>query len=154
VRYLVAVVLAGAVLTPALLASAWRTAGGPALAGSPLRRRSPVVLLAAVPVVVLTLITAWPPAFKTVSATECVRPARPAETRKLEIVYGRFDELAAADVLARRARAVGYADAQALPDGCGRWKVVNPAVDSYSGGAAAVEEGRRAGLNGVLELAG
>lgn len=83
---------------------------------------------------------------------ECARAARAGEERELEIVYGRFDSAGQAEELAERARTIGYRDTTAEPDGCGRWKVANGAVDSYSGGADAIEEGRRAGLDGVLEV--
>jgi hypothetical protein len=75
------------------------------------------------------------------------------ETRELEIVYGRFDRQPEAEVLAARARAIGYGDTTAEPDGCGRWKVANGAVDTFAGGSDAVAEGARAGLEGRLEVA-
>lgn len=85
--------------------------------------------------------------------SECVVAARPGDERELEIVYGRFDDLGSAEAMAEQARAVGYADAIAVADGCGRWKAINPQVDSYEGGSDAVAEGERAGLPGRLEVA-
>lgn len=115
--------------------------------------RPAVVALAAGPVVLYVAVVVAGGAPRFVSAGECVRPATAGETRELEIVYGRFDRHPEAEALAARARAVGYRDTVAEPDGCGRWKVVNGAVDSYAGGADAVEEGARAGLEGRLEIA-
>lgn len=112
-----------------------------------------LALIVAVPLLLYPIVTAGgtPPVF--VHVSECSDRASPGETRELEIVYGRFADQAAADELAERARAMGYRDTLSEPDGCGRWKAVNGAVDSYEGGRDAVEEGRRAGLEGELELA-
>jgi hypothetical protein len=109
-----------------------------------------LALIVAIPLLVFPFVWGVP---HFVSPGDCVRVARPGETRELEIVYGRFDGPAEAEALAEHARAIGYRDTTAGPDGCGRWKVVNSAVDSYTGGADAVAEGARAGLPGRLELA-
>lgn len=100
------------------------------------------------------LVAGWPLDVKTASTSECVVVARPGDDRKLEISYGHYDDYASAAAVADHARSIGYSDAVALPDGCGRWKAVNPKVDSYDGGLDAVAEGERAGLPGRLEVAG
>ena len=87
-----------------------------------------------------------------VDGSECALAARPGDTRELEVVYGRFDAQPQAEEVAEHARSIGYADAVAEPDGCGRWKATNGAVDSYDGGMDAVAEGERAGLPGRLEV--
>lgn len=107
------------------------------------------MLVVLVPLIVYPLL-GGAPAF--VSQDECAVRATPEETRELEIVYGRFDFQPEAEVLAERARAIGYADTSAEPDGCGRWKVANGAVDTFAGGQDAIAEGTRAGLPGVLEV--
>lgn len=99
------------------------------------------------------LIAGLPLDVKTASRSECVVVAHPGDDRELEISYGHFDDYATAAAVAEHARSIGYTDAVALPDGCGRWKAVNPQVDSYDGGADAVAEGERAGLPGRLEVA-
>jgi hypothetical protein len=98
------------------------------------------------------LVAAWPLDLTFADRSECVVVAHPGDERKLEIVYGHFDDFAAADAVAEHARTIGYSNAVAVPDGCGRWKAINPQVDSYDGGADAVAEGERAGLPGRLEV--
>jgi len=99
------------------------------------------------------LIAGWPLELTFADRSECVVVAHPGDDRKLEIAYGHFDDYATANEVAEHARTIGYSDAVAVPDGCGRWKAVNPQVDSYDGGADAVAEGERAGLPGRLEVA-
>ena len=99
------------------------------------------------------LIAGWPLELRWADRSECVVVAHPGDERKLEISYGHFDDFATANAVAEHARTIGYSDAVAVPDGCGRWKAVNPKVDSYAGGADAVAEGGRAGLPGRLEVA-
>lgn len=113
-----------------------------------LRRHGPV-LVALVPLLVLPFLGGLP---RFVDSSECAVAAVPGDTRQLAIVYGRFDSPVEAEELAERARSIGYAEASAEPDGCGRWKVANGAVDSYEGGMDAVAEGERAGLPGWLEV--
>ena len=87
------------------------------------------------------------------SPPTCVRIAPVGSTEELDLVFGRRDTLAEAEELAERVRGVGYALAEARPDGCGRWKVVYDGIDDYAQGASSADQARAAGLEAELEIA-
>lgn len=87
------------------------------------------------------------------SPEDCVHVAKPGESGDLDLVFGRRDTVAEADVLLEQVRSVGYRDAQVQPDGCLRWKVVYTGIESYEQGASSAAEARGAGLSPQIELA-
>lgn len=87
------------------------------------------------------------------SPEDCVHVAKPGESGDLDLVFGRRDTVAEADVLLEQVRSVGYRDAQVQPDGCLRWKVVYTGIESYEQGASSAAEARGAGLTPQIELA-
>ena len=87
------------------------------------------------------------------STRDCVRLASPGAQGDLDLVFGRRNTPAEARQLLERVRGVGYVDAVLLQDGCGRWKVVYPHIDSYGQGASSAAESRGAGLAAWLEVA-
>ncbi len=86
------------------------------------------------------------------SRDDCVRIASPGETAPLDLVFGRRDTSAEAQELLARVRGVGYADAEARLDGCGRWEVLYDGIESYPQGASSAAEARGAGLKAWLEI--
>jgi hypothetical protein len=87
------------------------------------------------------------------SPEDCVHVAKPGESGDLDLVFGRRDTVAEADVLLEQVRSVGYRDAQVQPDGCLRWKVVYTGIESYEQGASSAAEARGAGLTPQIEIA-
>ena len=87
------------------------------------------------------------------SPEDCVHVAKPGGSGDLDLVFGRRDTVAEADVLLEQVRSVGYRDAQVQPDGCLRWKVVYTGIESYEQGASSAAEARGAGLTPQIELA-
>ena len=80
------------------------------------------------------------------SAADCVHVAKPGESGDLDLVFGRRDTVAEADVLLEQVRSVGYRDAEVQADGCLRWKVVYTGIESYEQGASSAAVARGAGL--------
>ena len=87
------------------------------------------------------------------SPADCVHVAKPGESGDLDLVFGRRDTVAEADVLLEQVRSVGYRDAEVQADGCLRWKVVYTGIESYEQGASSAAEARGAGLVPQIELA-
>ena len=77
----------------------------------------------------------------------------PAETtEKLDLVFGRRNTPAEAEVLRERVAGVGYVDAEVRLDGCGRWEVLYDGITSWQQGAESRAEARGAGLDAELEI--
>ena len=87
------------------------------------------------------------------SADDCVRVAPVGTTERVDLVFGRRDSAAAANVLLRQVQHVGYVDAVVELDACGRWKVLYNRIENYQQGASSAAEARGAGLDAQLELA-
>ena len=75
-----------------------------------------------------------------------------ARTTELDLVFGRRDTTAEAELLLERVQGVGYVDAEISGDGCGRWKVLYDGITSYEQGSSSVAEARGAGLEAWLEV--
>jgi hypothetical protein len=87
------------------------------------------------------------------SPEDCVHVAQAGESGDLDLVFGRRDTVAEADVLLEQVRNVGYRDAEVQADGCLRWKVVYTGIESYEQGASSAAEARGAGLSPQIEIA-
>jgi hypothetical protein len=81
---------------------------------------------------------------------ECERPA--VEGRPVDIVYGRFDDPNSAVAARDGILAVGFTGTEALPDGCGRWKVVLEGVPSLEIAREVQAEAATVDLMPTLEL--
>ena len=81
---------------------------------------------------------------------ECIRAA--VEGEPVDLVYGRFDTIPAAEELRDRVIAVGFTGTELLADGCGRWKVVLESVPSIDVAAEIQEEAASVDLEPTLEL--
>ncbi len=86
------------------------------------------------------------------SSEDCVHKASPDEPGELDLVFGRRDTTAEAELLLERVQGVGYVDAEISGDGCGRWKVLYDGITSYEQGSSSVAEARGAGLEAWLEV--
>ena len=86
------------------------------------------------------------------SSEDCVHKASPDERGELDLVFGRRDTTAEAELLLERVQGVGYVDAEISGDGCGRWKVLYDGITSYEQGSSSVAEARGAGLEAWLEV--
>jgi hypothetical protein len=75
--------------------------------------------------------------------------AAPAEP--FELVYDRRDSLRVARSVRERLVEVGFPDAEVRGDGCGRWKVVNPGVQTLEQADGHIADARRAGFDPQLE---
>ena len=87
------------------------------------------------------------------SRDDCVRVAPAGSTEELDLVFGRRGTPAAANLLLKAVRGVGYVDAEVRRDGCGRWEVLYDGIDNYAQGASSAAEARGAGLEARLEIA-
>lgn len=103
-----------------------------------------------VPLVVYPLVALaqGAPGFPTRS--ECIHPA--VEGQPVAVVFGRFADPVSADRLRDRALSVGFQGTEALPDGCGRWKVLVAHVPDVTVGRGVQEEAQKVGLHPTLEL--
>lgn len=104
-----------------------------------------LVALLAYPIVTLA---GGAPRFPTRS--ECVRPA--VEGRSVDVVFGRFDDPLSAAELRDQTVSVGFIGTEALPDGCGRWKVVLEDVPSVDTAREIQREAGTVDLEPTLEL--
>jgi hypothetical protein len=86
------------------------------------------------------------------SPEDCVHKASPDDPGELDLVFGRRDTTAEAQLLLERVQGVGYVDAEVRGDGCGRWKVLYDGITSYEQGSSSVAEARGAGLEAWLEV--
>jgi hypothetical protein len=149
--------LSGAALIPAVLCAPLLLprlrALGLVRAGAPARR--PTALAAAVVAVAL----AYPVAVLALDG----RPRFPSRddcsdriavpTPPFEVVYVRSPSLVEARAARDRLVALGFVDAQALADGCGRWKVVNLGVQTAEQLRGHVADARRVGYDPWIERA-
>ena len=154
IRFLGSAALLCVAASPLLLGATWAKVGG---APTPRDARPRRIRLAAAIVVVPLL--AYPvaamaggaPRFPT--RDECSRPAT-ADAPDLEVVYGRFDDLRAADELLAKLTDVGFVGAETGFDPCGRWKVSYDAIESLEQGEALAAEVRKAGFEAQVEHGG
>lgn len=79
-------------------------------------------------------------------ADELARPAEP-----FELVYDRRTSLREAEAVRERLVQAGFVGAVVRSDGCGRWKVVNPGVQTLEQARGHIEDARRAGFSPRLE---
>ena len=84
------------------------------------------------------------------SRDECVRS--PVEGQPVDVVFGRFDDPEVAAETSDRVVAVGFIGTEALPDGCGRWKVVLEGVPSLETAREIQAEAATVDLRPTLEL--
>ena len=70
----------------------------------------------------------------------------------MDVVFGRFDDPEAAAETSDRAVAVGFIGTEALPDGCGRWKVVLEGVPSLETAREIQAEAATVDLRPTLEF--
>ncbi len=84
------------------------------------------------------------------SDAECVRPA--LKDQPVDLVYGRFDDPESATLARDRIVAVGFTGTEALPDGCGSWKVVLEGVPSLEIAREIQAEAATVDLSTTLEL--
>jgi len=85
------------------------------------------------------------------SHEECVRPL--LEGEPVDLVFGRFDDPYSAVGLRDRVLAVGFIGTEALPDGCGRWRVVLESVPSIEVAREIQEEAATVDLRPTVEAA-
>lgn len=113
------------------------------------RRLWTAVVIVLVPLLVYPLVTLagggprWP------SRAECVHAA--VDGQPVAVVFGRVDDPVAADQLRDKVVSVGFKEIEALPDGCGRWKVVLENVPDLGVARGVQDEARGVGLNPTLE---
>jgi hypothetical protein len=84
------------------------------------------------------------------SRQECVRSA--VEGQPVDAVFGRFDDPTSAVEARDRVVGVGFIGTEALPDGCGRWKVVLEGVPSLETAREVQNEAATVDLRPTLEL--
>lgn len=84
------------------------------------------------------------------SRQECVRSA--VEGQRVDVVFGRFDDPESAFDVRDDVVAVGFTGTEALPDGCGRWKVVLESVPSIEIAREIQMEAATVDLKPTLEL--
>jgi hypothetical protein len=77
---------------------------------------------------------------------------RPREP--FELVYVRTESLRRATTIHDRLVKAGFVDAELQADGCGRWKVVNPGVETLDQVPGHVADARRFGVDPQLEAPG
>jgi hypothetical protein len=79
-----------------------------------------------------------------------VRPA--VEGQRVDVVFSRFGDPDSADELRDHVLAVGFRGTEAIPDGCGRWKVVLESVPSLEIAGEIQTEAGMVDLHPTLEL--
>jgi hypothetical protein len=85
------------------------------------------------------------------SRGECVRPAA-GDAPDLNVVYGRFDDLPAAETLLADLTRVGFTGAELQLDVCGRWEVFYDGVPTFAEARALAEQVREAGFDAEVEI--
>jgi hypothetical protein len=83
--------------------------------------------------------------------SECARVATATDSA-IEVVYGRFDEVAAAETLLADVTKTGFVGAELKLDACARWKVSYDRVDAFDQAEALAEQVRAAGFEARVEL--
>jgi hypothetical protein len=99
----------------------------------------------------LLTLTGGSPRFPT--RDECAQPAH-AGDEEIEVVYGRFDDPAAANELLSRVVALGFVGTELAFEACGRWKIRYDSIDSFDQGQALADEARKVGLDPRVEPVG
>jgi hypothetical protein len=84
---------------------------------------------------------------------ECVRPAA-GDAPDLHVVYGRFDQLPAAESLLADITEVGFVGAELQLDGCGNWMVLYDGIETYAQGEALAAQVREQGFEARVEVRG
>jgi hypothetical protein len=82
---------------------------------------------------------------------ECEHGA--VEGQPVDVVFGRYDDPRSAADAGDHVVAVGFKGTEAVPDGCGRWKVVLARVPSVEIGREIQKEAGTVDLDSTLELA-
>lgn len=108
-----------------------------------------VIVLVAVLTYPIVVLASGAPSFPSVH--DCNRPA--THDGEIQLVFGRFTRAAAANALAARAKSVGFVEAEATIDECGRDVVAAQGYTDLAGARSAVQEARSAGLTATAELA-
>jgi hypothetical protein len=110
-----------------------------------------VVGIVAVPLLAYPLVsvTGGVPRFPT--RGECVHA--PVDGQPVDVVWGRYDDPRDATEFRAHVVGVGFLGTEALPDGCGRWKVVLEDVPSLEVGREIAREAEAVDLHPTLELA-
>jgi hypothetical protein len=103
-----------------------------------------------VPLLVYPVVTVAGGGVRWPSRNECIRPA--VDGQPVAVVFGRTDDPITAGVLRDEVVSVGFKGTEALPDGCGRWKVAVGGVPSIAIGKQVVAEARSVHLDPTLEL--
>jgi hypothetical protein len=114
-------------------------------------RAALAAVIVAVPLVGYPLVTVLGGSPRFPSRDECVRPA--VEGQPVDVVFDRFDDPASAGDLRDRVVAVGFIGTEAVPDGCGRWKVVLERVPTLEIASEVQREAGTVDLAPTLELA-
>lgn len=117
------------------------------------RRFTLAVAIVVVPLLVYPLLTLTDGLPRFPTRDECARAAQ-ADDEQVEVVYGRFEDLSAADELLTRVVALGFVGTELRLDGCGRWKVHYDSIESYDQAQALAEQARRVGLDPRVEPEG
>lgn len=114
------------------------------------RRAWLVAAVALIPLLVYPLASVAGGGLRFPTPTECIRPAVDGEP--VAAVFGRFDDPAEAEALRDSVVAVGFVGTEALPDGCGRWKVELDGVPSVEVAQELQKEAASVDLRPTLEL--
>jgi hypothetical protein len=109
-----------------------------------------VVAIAITPLLVYPIVSVAGGGPRFPARAECIQPA--VEGRQVDVVWGRFDDSMEADALRERVVAVGFVGTEALPDGCGRWKVELDGVPSIEVAQEVQKEAASVDLRPTLEL--
>ena len=116
------------------------------------RRLLLLVALVAVPLLVYPLVSIADGKPRFPSRDACAHTAKAGDA--VEVVYGRFDDPAAAEELRAKVVAVGFVGTEVAFDSCGRWKVHYDAIESFDQAQALAEEARGVGLDPRVETKG
>ena len=110
-----------------------------------------VVAIVALPLLLYPLISLADGGPRFPTRAECVVPA--IEGEPADVVYGRFDDLEAAEEFRASVVGLGFEGTEVVADGCGRWKVVLEDVSPLEVAREVQENARGAGLDPGLERA-
>jgi len=154
IRFLGSAVLLCIAASPLLLGATWtKVASAPTPRDTRPRRVGLAAAIVVVPLLAYPVVAVAGGAPRFPTRDECSRPAT-ADAPDLEVVYGRFDDLRAADELLAKLTDVGFVGAETGFDPCGRWKVSYDAIDSLEQGEALAAEVRKAGFEAQVEHGG
>lgn len=113
------------------------------------RRTAAAVVFAAVIAYPLATLAGGAPRFP--SRADCARPAT-AGAERVQVVYGRMDDPAAAEDVHTELDRVGLVGAEIEVDACGRWEVAYKGVESFEQAQALAEQARAIGFDARVEL--